>query len=415
MSPFFVLLLVTMLAAVINIGRLLRSRGDLQHAADAAALAAADSLERKTSPGPAPGRSFSDFDGSPGSLQDVADQYAHAHSVMDEVGQHPSVDMVNDVQFGFWHFRGPERCAFSAGNCTDRWEPAPSLLTGMDLFAVNAVRVTTRYSVAPVLGKVAGLGTIALNATASAVGRRGKVKCSLPLAINACDLTDANGFSCTGGVKSMQFRSSRNTAGPTTGVLGYIDVLNINDPTSMPPLETFVRRRSADIDYRCSQENLDHLVGIAPQVPPGYVADARPIVDGLLGIPEKGQNQENWPLACELGRRLVVPVVKPANCAIWPPRNVSGEEAMVIGYVTIRFTSVQCDDGVSVLTQSNCETATTPSGGRVATTCQGGYAPAAVTAGENLLINADVFCEQPLGPYADVEHPQQPFPPRLIR
>src|SRR3954447_26494220 len=141
LSVFFVLLLLTFLAVSINLGRLMRTRGDLQHAADSAALAEVGSLDNKQTGGPRAGRTPADFDYSASdSTQGVARAHALAFGVTSGVGQHPDVDANTDIQYGFWHLRNTDRCMFGPGNCSAGWEAAPPIANlianGIDMFSV---------------------------------------------------------------------------------------------------------------------------------------------------------------------------------------------------------------------------------------------------------------------------------------
>src|SRR4029079_998085 len=101
LSVFFVLLLLTFLAVAIHLGRLMRARGDLQHAADSAALAGVGSLDNKASGGPPAGRTAADFDGSSTSSQGVALAQSQAYTVAGGVGQRPTLAPATDLEYGF--------------------------------------------------------------------------------------------------------------------------------------------------------------------------------------------------------------------------------------------------------------------------------------------------------------------------
>src|SRR5215213_7877134 len=113
LSVFFVVLLLGLLALVINVGRLMRTRGDLQHAADSAALAAMESLDNKPTGG-VPGRDNLDYNGSPLSIQAMATRFAQKYQLGG--GDVPTVDTTmggsivnNDFAVGFWHEKsGPD-------------------------------------------------------------------------------------------------------------------------------------------------------------------------------------------------------------------------------------------------------------------------------------------------------------------
>src|SRR4051794_22830594 len=152
LSVFFVLLLLTILAVAINLGRLMQSRGDLQHSADSAALAGVGSLELKAVGGPSPGRSPADFDGTAPSSQGLAQAIGQRYLIGSGVAQNPTVSTSSDIEYGFWHLRTGDDCIFGPGACATGWEAAPPVATlaanGIQMFAVNAVRVKTHYNLA---------------------------------------------------------------------------------------------------------------------------------------------------------------------------------------------------------------------------------------------------------------------------
>jgi len=427
MSVFFVLLLLAFLALTINVGRLMRTRGDLQHAADSAALAAAENLDVKPAGGPPEGRSSSDFDLMlPGSAQNVAKAHAEAFTVMDWAGQKPDINDpgtgLPDVQFGFWHLKGAEPCIFSAGGCPAGWEAAPATPTALQLFAINSVRTTTRFPVPPLLQRFAKVGTTNLTARATALGRRTRVKCALPFALSVCHLMDADeeagAFSCTV-PKNLVLTSP---AWSDRWAVGRIDLRGTATETAL--MRDFVREGTY---HHCDEDaaDVEYQVGQA-RMPDGPTPRPilTPIINGIVGIEDEAGSQT--PGRCMFGTTYVVPVVWPSSIgqvsdcdaivpypdpAVPPPAGAQAwpvsDNQMVVGYVNIVVTSITCFQGPTfVLNAANCETALDPGGGLLANNCTG---PEPATQNQ---IAATVTCDAPVGPPPD---PTLSLHPRLVR
>jgi hypothetical protein len=451
LSVFFVLLLLTFLAVSINLGRLLRSRGDLQHAADSAVLAAVESLDVKMAGGPSAGRAAGDFDPmSTWSVPDTAVQHAHAFTMMNGVGQVPSLDPVADVSFGFWHLRGPELCVFSAGSmCGPGWEATPGApaSNSFHMFAVNAVRASTHYPLPAYFGNFLGVGTTNMSARARAFGRRTRVPCAIASAVSVCQIIDLSGpgtgFTCPGGTINRTFVSNE-TVHPNA--LGRIDLVGQWDPA-----ETFMRDYVREKDFRQCELDSTYMPAVNEYVAgdammPGETAEPRaniqPVIEALAGVSSDGGNHE--PGRCLLGQKLVVPVVQPTGietpgdcmnicppgpspppgtvptgCIPWPSVGVQ----RVVGFVNITFTKLHCwHEAASPgkpwvqppLTAGNCETQLDPDpdnlGSLLATTCSGDNGMAwADQAG--LSVDAEITCDAPVGAPAT---PQLSFRPRMV-
>jgi hypothetical protein len=427
LSVFFVLLLLTFLAVIINIGRLMRTRGDVQAAADSAALAAAGNLEIKPPMGPAQGRSSQDFDPLlTGSAPDVALAHAEAFTVMDWTGSKPTLDPVADIQFGFWHLKGAETCAFSSGACTAGWEPAPTGFeaNGIQLLAVNSVVATTHFPLPTLFTSIVKLGTTNFTARATAIGRRARANCALPIALSVCQLVDAGGFSC-GVPKDLEFVSADNSH---QWALGRIDLRNT--ATEHVFLRDHVRVGTYN---HCSTDpaGAQYLNGLARMADgPDRRPNLIPVVHGLVGIRDDPGTQQAG--RCTLGTTHVVAVVQPdgvqsiSDCpgmappgpiptvdasptVNWPPLG----QQRVIGYVNITFTSIRCHHvGTQILTQANCETQmdATDLTKKLANTCQG---PASDPAAHlRIRVFGTVSCDAPVGP---MSAPALGAQPRLIR
>jgi hypothetical protein len=382
LSVFFVLMLLAFLGLAINVGVLVRVRGDLQNAADSAALAAATALDVKVSPGPPfPGRTSADFDRSDSSVQGQADLQARKYDPANAVSQTISLDRSNDLSFGFWHLRAADQCVFSAGGCGLGLEPLPVAIGAanpIQLFAVNAVSVNTRFTVPFVLDRFLGMGPMSLSARATAIGRRARVRCALPFAISVCQLIDDGSgtytqpFSCPATPITRTFVngdvSERNA-------MGRVDLLG-----RFTFVDQFMRDFARDQAWlQCDDDVAGTTYPIGNGLmPPFPRPNIQPLVDALAGVRGESGVKGDWGSRfpgghvanrCMLGKPFVLPVVQPsdvhapADCvsSVWPATNTQS----VVGYVNVTFTRINCwhqaghPDGRPFvqppLTADNCE------------------------------------------------------------
>jgi hypothetical protein len=451
LSVFFVLLLLTFLAVAINLGRLLRTRGDLQNAADAAALAAVGALDSgPTGPDFLARRILADFsDASTTSIQGKAVAIAQAHNMAAGVGQVAAIDPGTDVEFGFWHLRGPELCAFGAGTmCGPGWEPPSADLktNPVAMLTVNAARVTARYSLPSYFYNFLGVApSVNMTARATAYGRQTRTRCALPTAVSVCQLIGPGGFGldCSAGPINLTFVNAQDGVDSThPQAFGRIDLINQWDPASdFGTMREYIRLRDF---WHCERDDLDTpptteylpVVGQMPDVPRGNI---QPVVDALAGIPTDGAGHQ--PGRCLLGQKLLVPVIKPigietaadcanicpagpdpGGCTQWPATN----QQRVVGFVNITFTALHCWHEASphpkpgavfvqpTLTAANCETEmdndpTNP--GLLASHCGGtnGMDP---TWQAGLRVDAQITCDAPVGPLGTTG---TAILPRLVR
>jgi hypothetical protein len=418
-SVFFVFLLLVFLGGVINIGRIMRARGDLQHAADSAALAAAEGLVM----------------GQPNVLAN-ARSTAQQFGATFRLGTNVNVNIPGtDVDFGFWHW-APGACVFSATSCPMGWEPAPEP-SPSPLLGANAVHVRTRYQVPSILDYFAGTGSPTLQAEAWAVGRRARVSCAMPVAISSCQILDAQGalncpntnvdgdpmqrFSFTSGIENFpaQFWPSPCTGPPDFGppcqdqplpldnslALTRIDLQHVGGDDTDGIWRTFVDHHTYSNATDCAASPADFLTGMTP-VPPDPRPNAEPFLWGLMG-----QATQNGPKdgPCLLGQKLVLPVVQPDACpGVWPAVNAGN----VIGYVTVIFRSVVCTDG-SWLDSTNCDAAGFEA---AATNCGNQDNSHAGQTSDHLRLNAEILCEPPTGygPGTSSERHNRALQPRLV-
>jgi hypothetical protein len=477
LSVFFVILLLTILAVSINLGRLTRTRGDLQHATDSAVTAAVESLDNKPAGGPVAGRTAADFDSSPtatSSVPAVAEGMAQHYLLMNSFGQIPTVAKDADLLYGFWHLRVPggfiptkDHCVFKAGNCDQGWEPGPAdpSTNLVQAFAVNTIILTTHYSLPPYFGNFLMRGNTNMNARATAIGRRTKVPCAIPSAVSVCQIVDAtgagNGFVCPGGTLFKSFTSNEYM---DPNALGRIDLVNQWNPASENPQFMRLYTRAEDFDH-CMNDAAtlptpvtEYLSGdgLMPNV---ERANLQPVVHALLGIqndPPAGSQQAG---RCLLGRTLVIPVVQPigiqspadcanvcqatnpvpspplpatapagvpGGCIPWPATGVQ----RVVGFVNITFTAIHCwhetdYNGAGfvqpTITQANCYTAldTQPGfvGQNLANRCANLQGVDFMTQQALLRVDANITCDPPTDPFDVAGNPitGNLLKPRLVR
>jgi len=462
LSVFFVLLLLTFLAVSINLGRLVRTRGDLQHAADSAVLAATESLDVKPAGGPLAGRTSADYDKlTAGSMPDVAARVAQAYTMMSSFDQTPTIDGTLDpssgLTYGFWHLRpAAEHCVFSTGtSCGPGWEAAPASPPGnaIHMFSVDAILFNGKYPLPPYFGSFLGVSNTNMTARATAYGRRTKVPCALPTAVSVCQLVDfwgpGTGFTCTPGVIHRTFVNNETT---DPNAFGRVDLIDQWDPIGQALMRPYIRQR----DFRhCLLDSADSpptteylsgdgmMPGETDGIPRGNI---QPVVDALVGIETEGGGQQAG--RCLLGKTLVVPVVQPigvetlANCAIglsstttcpagppppgpgipppvpspcipWPATGVQ----RVVGFVNIKFTTIHCaappgGGPQPVLTEANCETNPTVWANKCSAPLNAPWAEQGV-----ITVEADITCGPPSDPLdaTGTPIPNQVFKPRLVR
>lgn len=472
LSVFFVILLITILAVAINLGRLTRTRGDLQHATDSAVLAAVEGLDT-----PADGRTAADFDTGPmatTSAPAVAEAMAQQYLLMNSFGQTPTVTRDSDLLYGFWHLRpNPENCVFNSATCASGtccgpgWEagPADPSTNLVQAFAVNTITLTTHYSLPSYFGNFLQRGNTSMSARATAYGRRTKVPCAIPTAVSVCQLVDATGsgtgFLCPGGTL---FKSFTTNEFMDPNALGRIDLVNQWDPASENPQFMRLYTRAEDFDHCMDDATTlptpvkEYLSGdgLMPDV---SRANLQPVIHALLGIqndPPAGSQQAG---RCLLGRTLVIPVVQPigiqspadcanicqatnpvpspplpptapagvpGGCIPWPATGVQ----RVVGFVNITFTAIHCwhetdYNGAGfvqpTITASNCYTAldTQPGfvGQNLANRCANLQGVDFTTQQALLRVDANITCDPPTDPFdlAGTPITGNPMKPRLVR
>jgi hypothetical protein len=162
LAALLVVVVVAFLALAINVGFIMHARGQLQNASDAAALAAAGSLDG-TIAGLATGRT-------------MALRYSQVHLV---TGESVQIDPNADVEFGRWDF------------VARTFTP----LDSAHVFDIDAVRVhngrdtsgTHNTPLDVVFGGILGTKTASVKSFAVAVGRGSKAdNCPMPFVLPSC-------------------------------------------------------------------------------------------------------------------------------------------------------------------------------------------------------------------------------------
>jgi hypothetical protein len=396
-SVFFVMAMGFFLALAINVGRLTRTRGDLQHAADSAALAAAaqlDDTHNESGHGGDLKRGPVDFDPTPDTSSPAwAQRFATTYRLT--TGTTVSFDRLADLQFGFWHDRA-EHCAFGSGSCVQGFEEATSLTTpttvaGLaDLVTINAVRAKVSAPLPNVLRYFAGVANPTVRAVSVATTRRSGAACPLPVAIPTCrppqdaaqhnetpidwgavsvpnqPATSAGELTCSAGFDEIEFFSGALNVQPIGGSTEWkqaapsrmdvqvpTSVGNFGNPLTLARLDLLGEHRGLGMTDDLAQyvrDKTSGVIGCGPIARTGYPAGSyatstgtegslAPLIDGLLGI-EAGVKMH----ACRLGQRFMLPLVKPANnnCSLWPSASPTAGDDLVVGFVEVLFETVRC-------------------------------------------------------------------------
>jgi hypothetical protein len=310
------LLLVVLLgffALAFDTGLLMDTRGELQNGSDAAALAAAHSL-----------------DGTASGLT-AARQSAYAYSLQHTAyDQAITIDASADVIFGAWHMSAAE-CLFGSSGA-DCFEP----LSTSDPHKITAVKIRNGRdggSHNPPLnlpfGHFVGATTASVRSAAVAVGGGpAATGCALPFAVAECSIVDPGTglMNCASGPTQLVFTNA-NADG-----IGFANLYYPND--TQAPNSGFVA--DAIANRTCNPNNF--------QIGPAKIQNGNDfndtVTDALLGVDKKGGVVG----PCLLGQTMSWAVID-AGCPSNP--TFQGVED-VVGFVKATIAAVTDNQGNSL-------------------------------------------------------------------
>jgi hypothetical protein len=310
------LLLVVLLGFValsFNTGLLMDTRTELQNGSDAAALAAAHSLD-----GTAAGLS---------AARQSAYAYGFRHTAYD---QQITIDPSADVIFGAWHMSAAE-CLFGSGG-GDCFEP----LSTTDPRKITAVKVRNGRDggshnppLNVVFGYFVGASTARVSSQAVAVGGgAANTSCALPFAVAECSIVDplTGKMNCDSGPKQLVF-SNANVDG-----IGFANLYYPGD--TQAPNNGFVA--DAIANRTCNANNF--------QIGPAKIQNGNDfnnkVTDALRGVDNKGGVVG----PCLLGQTMSWAVTD-AGCPSNP--TFQGVED-VVGFVKATITAATDNQGNSL-------------------------------------------------------------------
>lgn len=306
-------MLFAFFALSFNLGQMMGGRAELQNASDAAALAAARSLNGDSSGLDAARR--------------AANAYSRQHTA---AGDSVLIDAFGaDLVFGRWHLRATE-CTFGAGG-DDCFEAIPTtqprkitavrILNGRDGQAGHNELLDLPF------GTFVGRSSTTVDSSAVAVGAgAAAVDCALPLVVPECKIVDgANKMKCSGGPQRMVFSNANVDA------VGFVNLYYPGD--SQAPSGTF----AADVirTRRCNPS--DYKVGPAKMQ---NGDDFGKVIDALRGITGNGNNAAATG-PCLLGQPQAL-AVSDAGC---PANPIFQGVQEVVGFVTATITAVTDNQG----------------------------------------------------------------------
>ena len=300
--------LLGFLALAFNMGMLMDSRTELQNGSDAAALAAARSL-----------------DGTSGGLagaRRLAQAYSSRHVAFDQAITIDAFD--RDLIFGRWHLRSDE-CTFGSG--ADCFEP----LGESEPRKITAVRIlngrdggTHNGPLNMLFGAFVGRTTASVRSMAVAVGAGSAAPaCALPFAVAECKLVDGAGaMKCGTGPQRMVFTNAGVDA------VGFANLYYPAD--NQAPSGEFV----ADVigSRLCNPTNF--------RIGPAKLQNGNDFgkaMDALLGRDHKGKPVGT----CLVGQTFSMPVTD-AGC---PGNPIFNGVTEVVGFVQGTLTAVTDNKG----------------------------------------------------------------------
>ena len=314
----FILVMGAFLAISLNMGIMMDTRAELQNASDAAALAAARSLNGEASG------------------LDAARRAARAYSLEHRAfGQAVQINEYSDddLTFGHWHLQS-SRCTFGAGG-HDCFEPIDTTLPR----AITAVRIRNgrdgdadhNPSLTLPFGWFIRNNTAQVRSSAVAVGAGSPVTaCTLPFAVAECVIVrpETNQLLCETGTPQRLHFSNANNDG-----IGFINLYYPDERQAPGPpfIEDVIRNRM------CRDDNF--MTG------DGHLQDGNSLNDQILeairGVTRHGQ-REDVTGPCLIGTVQTIAVVD-EGCPSSP--NFHGVQE-VVGFVRARVVAVTDNRGV---------------------------------------------------------------------
>jgi hypothetical protein len=296
-------------ALAFNIGVMMDTRGELQNAADSAALAAARSLDGQASGLDAARRS--------------ASAYSLRHTAF---GDAVTIDPFGaDLSFGRWHLRRSE-CVFgdAGGEC---FEP----LSTTEPRKITAVKIgngrdggSHNLPLELPFGALFGRPTTTVVSAAVAVGAgAAAVDCTLPLVVPECKIINLAGrLECTSGQPQRLVFSNANA-----DAVGFINMFFPGEEQS--PSGSFV----ADVirDRPCNPDKF--------QIGPAKLHEGNDfdkVVDALRGVTKRGQGNQNVDRPCLIGTTQTMAVTD-AGC---PGNPIFHGVQEVVGFVKAKIVAV---------------------------------------------------------------------------
>jgi hypothetical protein len=301
-------ILLAFCAVAFNMGLLMDSRAELQNGSDAAALAAARSLNGTTAGLLAARR--------------TAYAYSQSHKAFDQAIAIDAMDQ--DVLFGHWHLRSDE-CTFGGGG--DCFEP----LAESGPRRITAVRVTNGRDggthngpLNMLFGAFVGRTTATVRSAATAVGAgTAAPECALPFAVAECTLVDGAGaLRCSGSPQQLVFT---NDGADSVGFANLYYPTDTQGPSGAFVAETIRDRLCNPTHFRVGPTRLQNG------------NDFGQAMDALLGVDNRGRPAGT----CLIGQTIAMPVTE-AGCPTNPTFNGVAD---VVGFVQATLLAVTDNRG----------------------------------------------------------------------
>jgi hypothetical protein len=329
LAAILIVMLGAFLALSMNMGMIVRTRGELQTAADSSALAGAKELD-----GLSTGIS---------TARTVAYNFAAQQALIGNSSDSTvKINSATDVKFGHWHFK-TETCVFSGGTCTvpsgqsGVFEEATTFSGISDYAKVTAIKVadgrdgTADHNAVmqTVFSFFLGGATARVTGQATAVGRGARANCPLPFALPLCSLINGSAYACG---TSQTLQMSNDTDDNT----GWLD-LGLGYGTNTPGMRDSILNRCTGTPINTADYDVGNGNNLNDQ-----------LIEALLGLDAGSQDAvvnpdtDGTSKICVLKSGMLpsMPVVD-AGC---PNPKFSGTAA-AIRYAKVQITSVYDNNG----------------------------------------------------------------------